>query len=74
MSNVISGASVWTPPHQIPNAELVASYNAHADRYNAEHAAEIASGRRDAKPRSSVEFIEKGIMFEVHFIYSFQSL
>ncbi|MFC4292703.1 beta-ketoacyl-ACP synthase III [Sphingorhabdus arenilitoris] len=50
---VISSTGLYTPPESISNAELVASYNSYADRYNAAHP--------DAEPltHSSVEFIEK---------------
>jgi beta-ketodecanoyl-[acyl-carrier-protein] synthase len=56
---VISATGLWTPPNTISNAELVASYNAWADRWNAGHAADIAAGTEAAKTHSSVEFIEK---------------
>ncbi len=56
---VISGTGLYQPPHIITNAELVASFNAYVDRYNAEHAAEIEAGTRPALAHSSVEFIEK---------------
>ena len=46
----ISGVGLWTPEHSISNAELVESYNAFADRYNAEHAPAIESGEIEAKP------------------------
>ena len=58
-SPVISSTGLWTPPHSISNTELVESFNAWSDKWNAAHAAEIASGEVGAKPRSSVEFIEK---------------
>ncbi len=50
---VISSTGLFTPEESISNEELVASYNAYADKYNAEHP--------DAEPliHSSVEFIEK---------------
>jgi len=69
MSIVISGASVWTPPHQITNAELVASYNAYADRYNGAHDTDIAAGRLPPKPHSSVEFIEKASGIKSRYAY-----
>jgi beta-ketodecanoyl-[acyl-carrier-protein] synthase len=69
MSIVLSGAAVWTPPHRITNAELVASYNAWADRFNAAHDAEIAAGRVAAKPHSSVEFIEKASGIRSRYAY-----
>jgi beta-ketodecanoyl-[acyl-carrier-protein] synthase len=56
---VIAGTGLWRPDHVIGNAELVASFNAYAERFNAEHAAEIAAGTLLAKVPSSVEFIEK---------------
>lgn len=56
---VISATGLFTPPHSVSNEELVASFNAWSNRWNAEHAAEIAAGTVDAQPQSSVEFIEK---------------
>lgn len=56
---VISSTGLYTPPHSISNAELVASLNAWTDAWNQEHAAEIAAGTLPAKQHSSVEFIEK---------------
>jgi beta-ketodecanoyl-[acyl-carrier-protein] synthase len=56
---VISGTGLYRPPHVITNAELVASYNAYADRHNARRAAAIAAGQAQPLPHSSVEFIEK---------------
>jgi beta-ketodecanoyl-[acyl-carrier-protein] synthase len=66
---VISGAGLWRPAHRITNAELVASYNAWADRYNAEHAEAIQAGRVEAKPHSSVEFIEKASGIKARYAY-----
>ena len=50
---VISSTGLFTPPDVITNEELVASFNAYADRYNA--------ANPDAEPltHSSVEFVEK---------------
>lgn len=56
---VISATGLWTPPESISNAELVASFNTYVERYNAEHAADIAAGAVEALLPSSVEFIEK---------------
>ncbi|MEO0983383.1 MAG: beta-ketoacyl-ACP synthase III [Pseudomonadota bacterium] len=56
---VISATGLYTPPHSVSNEELVESYNAWADKWNAAHAADIEAGRVEAKPHSSVEFIEK---------------
>lgn len=67
---VISGSGLWTPPNVITNAELVASYNAWVERYNAEHAAEIAAGKMEEKPTSSERFIEKASGIKSRFVYT----
>ncbi|MGB3626875.1 MAG: beta-ketoacyl-ACP synthase III [Henriciella sp.] len=59
MTPVISATGLWTPPHSVTNEELVESYNAWADRWNAEHEGDIAAGTLTAKTHSSTEFIEK---------------
>ena len=56
---VISGVGLWTPEHTITNEELVASYNAFAEKFNSKEADAIAAGTIEAKPASSAEFIEK---------------
>ena len=50
---VISSTGLYTPKDSISNEELVASFNAYVDKYNA--------ANPDAEPltHSSVEFIEK---------------
>jgi beta-ketodecanoyl-[acyl-carrier-protein] synthase len=55
----ISGTGLFTPPNAISNEELVASFNAYAARYNAEHRQAIAAGTIEALQPSSVAFIEK---------------
>ena len=55
----ITGSGVFTPEQIITNAELVESFNAYVDIYNAEHADEIASGALTAKDYSSEEFVFK---------------
>jgi beta-ketodecanoyl-[acyl-carrier-protein] synthase len=67
---VISGSGLWTPPNVITNAELVASYNAWVEKFNAEHAAEIAAGRIEEKPTSSERFIEKASGIKSRFVYT----
>ena len=58
MYNVaITGTGVFTPTESITNDELVAAFNSYADLWNAENAAAIASGRVEAKPHSSSDFI-----------------
>ena len=59
MTVVISATGLWTPSDSITNAELVASYNAYVEIFNAENADAIARGEKIALLPSSVEFIEK---------------
>ena len=66
---VISGAGLWTPEHRISNEELVASYNAWAEHYNASHADEIAAGTLSEQPLSSAEFIEKASGIKSRYAY-----
>ena len=56
---VISGSGLFTAPFSISNEELVASYNAYAQQFNAENAERIAAGEVAKLDESSVEFIEK---------------
>ncbi len=67
---VISGSGLWTPSNVITNAELVASYNAYVEKFNAEHAAEIAAGKMEEKPTSSERFIEKASGIKSRFVYT----
>jgi beta-ketodecanoyl-[acyl-carrier-protein] synthase len=53
----ITGHGVFTPSEIITNDELVAAFNAHADRWNAANAEAIAAGEVEAKQHSSSEFI-----------------
>jgi beta-ketodecanoyl-[acyl-carrier-protein] synthase len=55
----ITGTGLYHPPQSISNAELVASYNAYAQRFNADNAAQIAAGQVEALTPSSEAFIEK---------------
>ncbi|MEZ6029907.1 MAG: beta-ketoacyl-ACP synthase III [Hyphomonadaceae bacterium] len=65
---VISATGLYTPPHSISNAELVASFNAWVDKWNTEHAADIEAGRVPAKSHSSVEFIEKASGIKARYV------
>ena len=56
---VISGTGLYTPPNSISNDELVASFNAWAERFNTDNAAAIDAGELQPAPLSSSEFIEK---------------
>lgn len=64
----ITGSGIFTPSSVITNAELVETFNAYVDIYNAEHASEIADGSLPAKEHSSVEFIEKASGIEQRYV------
>lgn len=55
----ITGYGVWHPDNILTNPELCEGFNAFVRRFNADHAAEIAAGTREALKESSPEFIEK---------------
>jgi beta-ketodecanoyl-[acyl-carrier-protein] synthase len=67
---VISATGLYTPPESISNAELVESFNAYVERFNAEHAAGIAAGTVTELQPSSVEFIEKASGIKSRFVMS----
>jgi beta-ketodecanoyl-[acyl-carrier-protein] synthase len=67
---VISGSGLWTPSEVITNEELVASYNLYAQKFNADHAADIAAGKIDEKPLSSAKFIEKTSGIKARHVYT----
>jgi beta-ketodecanoyl-[acyl-carrier-protein] synthase len=56
---VISGTGLYTPAESISNEELVDSFNAYVEIYNAAHTDEIAAGELAALQPSSAEFVEK---------------
>ena len=70
---VITATGLYTPPNSISNAELVASFNAWVDKWNAEHAAEIAAGAVP-KTYSSVEFIEKASGIKARYVIDKEGL
>ncbi len=65
---VIAATGLFTPDQSISNAELVAAYNAWADRFNADHADAIAAGEMEPLTPSSVEFIEKASGIKRRFV------
>ncbi len=67
---VISGSGIWIPSEIITNEELVASYNAYAAKFNADHAATIASGQIEEMPMSSARFIEKASGIKARYVYT----
>ena len=69
MHNVaITGSGVFTPDQVITNDELVAAFNAYADRFNAENAAAIEAGEVEAKAHSSSDFIVAASGIERRFV------
>jgi beta-ketodecanoyl-[acyl-carrier-protein] synthase len=64
----ITGTGVFIPENVITNAELVTAFNAYADLYNAEHAADIAAGKIEAKEHSSEDFIVKASGIEQRYV------
>ena len=65
---VIAATGLFTPDQSISNEELVAAYNAYADRFNDRHSAEIAEGDVAPLTHSSVEFIEKASGIKSRFV------
>ncbi|ASP19442.1 beta-ketodecanoyl-[acyl-carrier-protein] synthase [Antarctobacter heliothermus] len=53
----ITGHGVFTPELSISNDELIAAFNAYADRWNAENADAIAAGKAKAMTHSNADFI-----------------
>jgi beta-ketodecanoyl-[acyl-carrier-protein] synthase len=56
---VISGTGLYTPSLSISNEELVASFNAYVNDFNAAHRAQIEAGAMQPLLESSAEFILK---------------
>ena len=65
---VIAATGLFTPEQSISNEELVAAYNAFADRFNVEQAAAIERGEVEPLTHSSVEFIEKASGIKQRFV------
>ena len=65
---VISGTGLYTPPNSISNEELVASFNAYVQAFNAENADAIERGEIEALAESSVAFIEKASGIKSRFV------
>jgi len=64
----ITGSGVFTPDAVITNAELVESFNAYVDKWNAEHADAIAAKEVRAKTHSSEDFILKASGIERRYV------
>ncbi len=65
---VIAATGLYTPPHSLSNAELVQTFNAYVERFNAANADAIAAGEVAALTPSSVEFIEKASGIKSRFV------
>jgi beta-ketodecanoyl-[acyl-carrier-protein] synthase len=65
---VIAATGLHTPEHALSNEELVAAYNAFAERFNAANAKAIAAGELEALTPSSSEFIEKASGIKSRFV------
>lgn len=66
---VVSGAGLWKPEHVITNGELVAAYNAYADKFNAENESAIRAGDVAPLEHSSEAFIEKASGIKQRYAY-----
>jgi beta-ketodecanoyl-[acyl-carrier-protein] synthase len=65
---VIAATGLYTPPNALSNEELVETFNAYVDRFNAAHAAEISAGAVEALAPSSPEFIVKASGIKSRFV------
>ncbi|MBD7976516.1 beta-ketoacyl-ACP synthase III [Serpens gallinarum] len=65
---VISGTGLYTPAQSISNDELVASFNAYVQQFNADNAAAIERGEVQALSESSAAFIEKASGIKSRFV------
>ncbi|WP_166359835.1 beta-ketoacyl-ACP synthase III [Pseudomonas akapageensis] len=65
---VISGTGLYTPANSISNEELVESFNAYVQQFNADNAAAIERGEIEALSESSVAFIEKASGIKSRFV------
>jgi len=68
-SVVISGIGLWTPEYSVSNDELMESYNAFAEKFNADNAAAIKAGELEEKPSTSSEFITKASGIKSRYVY-----
>lgn len=73
-TSIISGTGLFTPPDSISNAELVASFNAYVDQFNATHASAIASGELAQLTHSSTAFIEKASGIKSRYVMDKQGI
>lgn len=65
---MIAATGLYTPPYSLSNAELVETFNAYVERFNAANAAAIEAGEIAALTPSSVEFIEKASGIKARYV------
>ncbi|MDN7139268.1 beta-ketoacyl-ACP synthase III [Pseudomonas sp. JQ170] len=65
---VISGTGLYTPANSISNEELVESFNAYVQQFNADNAQAIERGEVQALAESSAGFIEKASGIKSRFV------
>ncbi|QGW78805.1 beta-ketoacyl-ACP synthase III [Pseudomonas alkylphenolica] len=65
---VISGTGLYTPANSISNEELVESFNAYVQQFNADNAEAIERGEVQALAESSAAFIEKASGIKSRFV------
>jgi beta-ketodecanoyl-[acyl-carrier-protein] synthase len=65
---VISGTGLYTPANSISNDELVESFNAYVQQFNAANAAAIGRGEVEALIESSSAFIERASGIKSRFV------
>lgn len=65
---VISGTGLYTPANSISNEELVDSFNAYVQQFNADNAQAIERGEVQALAESSAAFIEKASGIKSRFV------
>ena len=71
---VISGTGLYTPANSISNDELVASFNAYVQQFNADNAAAIERGEIEALNESNSAFIEKASGIKSRFVIDKQGI
>ncbi|TWE09792.1 beta-ketodecanoyl-[acyl-carrier-protein] synthase [Pseudomonas sp. AG1028] len=71
---VISGTGLYTPANSISNDELVASFNAYVQQFNADHAEAIELGEVEALSESNSAFIEKASGIKSRFVIDKQGI
>jgi beta-ketodecanoyl-[acyl-carrier-protein] synthase len=65
---VIAATGLYTPPQSVSNEELVQTFNAYVERFNAANAEAITAGETQALIPSSAEFIEKASGIKSRFV------